>query len=557
MASVSGEKYCDSAVNVPAYVGISSFSATRKSATSTTVTLKFKVYVYTSSSGGYSYNSLCVWVDDGSKRTVFNSNSGSVHTTKGKKYYTSEITLTKTVRLGSTTTSFTVGVNGTSWNPSSPKKTFTFKVSGIPKGSYTVTYDANGGTGAPGNQTKWYDEDLILSGTKPTRYGYAFQGWLVPSRYGSTFDDIYYQPGGLNRYNGNQTLVAYWRKWIGLKFDANSGSGAPSEIVATVDNAVTTYTFTIPNTTPTRIGYNFLGWGTASSDTTAKYKSGDKITLEYTTTLYAIWQLKTYTITYNANGGSGAPSAQTKRYGINLSLSTTRPTRTGYDFLGWGVNTTSVSYNSGGTITSNADTTLYAIWKLKEYTIAYNVNGGSGTIYSQTKTYGITLTLTTLKPTRTGYNFLGWSTNSASTTATYTSGSSFTTNADTTLYAIWQIQTFVVSYNANGGVNTPSNQTKTYGVTLKLSTIEPSRSGYKFLGWSTSASSKTPSYLSGANFTTNATTTLYAVWEQLGIAYMNVNGTFQAGRVWVNDNGTWMTGIIFVNDNGTWTQGGI
>jgi len=74
----------------------------------------------------------------------------------------------------------------------------------------------------------------------------------------------------------------------------------------------------------------------------------------------------------------------------------------------------------------------------KIYNITYNANGGSGAPASQTKTYGQTLTLSSTKPTRSGYTFLGWSTSSTATKATYSAGGSFTTNANTTLYAVWQ-----------------------------------------------------------------------------------------------------------------------
>ena len=75
------------------------------------------------------------------------------------------------------------------------------------------------------------------------------------------------------------------------------------------------------------------------------------------------------------------------------------------------------------------------------YTITYDVNNGTGTIASQTKTKGVDLTLTTDKPTRSGYNFLGWSTSSSATTAIYTSGATFTTDANTILYAVWKART--------------------------------------------------------------------------------------------------------------------
>ena len=151
--------------------------------------------------------------------------------------------------------------------------------------------------------------------------------------------------------------------------------------------------------------------------------------------------IPTYTISYNANGGSGAPSSQTKKYGETLKLSSTKPTRTGYSFLGWSTSSsaTSASYSAGGNFTSNANTTLYAVWSINTYTISYNANGGSGAPSSQTKKYNVTLTLSSTKPTRTNYNFLGWSTSSSATSATYSPGGSFALNSNTTLYAVWSL----------------------------------------------------------------------------------------------------------------------
>jgi len=71
------------------------------------------------------------------------------------------------------------------------------------------------------------------------------------------------------------------------------------------------------------------------------------------------------------------------------------------------------------------------------YTITYDANGGTGAPASQTKTYGTALTLSSTKPTRSGYEFLGWSTSSSATTAAYTAGGSYTANASATLYAVW------------------------------------------------------------------------------------------------------------------------
>lgn len=168
------------------------------------------------------------------------------------------------------------------------------------------------------------------------------------------------------------------------------------------------------------------------------------------------------------------------------------------------------------------------------YKITYNANGGSGTPSAQTKWKDQTLTLSSTKPSRTGYTFLGWSTSSSATTATYSAGGKYTSNAATTLYAVWKAITYTVKYNANGGSGAPSNQTKTYGVTLTLSSAKPTRTNYIFNGWGTSASATTVAYAAGASYTKNAAITLYAIWElgyvkprivNLSIVRCNSSGT--------------------------------
>lgn len=147
-----------------------------------------------------------------------------------------------------------------------------------------------------------------------------------------------------------------------------------------------------------------------------------------------------YTVKYNANGGSGAPSSQTKWHGTSLTLSGTKPTRSGYTFQGWATSSTgSVAYAASASYTANASVTLYAVWKAGTYTVSYNANGGSGAPSSQTKTYGVALTLSSTKPTRANYTFKGWGTSASATTVAYAAGASYTSNASITLYAIWTL----------------------------------------------------------------------------------------------------------------------
>lgn len=144
-----------------------------------------------------------------------------------------------------------------------------------------------------------------------------------------------------------------------------------------------------------------------------------------------------YAVSYNANGGGYAPSAQTKWHDETLKLSSSKPSRSGYVFWHW--NTSSA--NSGTTYapeanyTANAALSLYAIWNP---IIAYNGNGGSNVPASQTKTFGTNLTLSTTIPTRVGYKFLSWNTKADGTGTTYQPGGTYTSNAATTLYAMWQ-----------------------------------------------------------------------------------------------------------------------
>lgn len=147
-----------------------------------------------------------------------------------------------------------------------------------------------------------------------------------------------------------------------------------------------------------------------------------------------------YKVSYNANGGTGAPGSQTKWYGDTLKLSTVKPTRTGYTFQGWATSASgNVAYQPGGNYTSNSATTLYAVWKANTFTVSYDANGGTGAPSSQTKTYGVTLKLSSSRPTRTNYNFLGWGTSASSTTVAYSPGDNYTGNSAITLYAIWEL----------------------------------------------------------------------------------------------------------------------
>ena len=156
-------------------------------------------------------------------------------------------------------------------------------------------------------------------------------------------------------------------------------------------------------------------------------------------TSFSVPKLASYTVSYDANGGSGAPSSQTKWHGTNLTLSSSKPTRTGYAFSKWLSTAQNQYYNPGNLYGHNESTTMKAQWTANTYTVSYDANGGTGAPGNQTKTYGVALTLSSTKPTRPNYNFLGWATTASATAATYAAGASYTANSAATLYAVWEL----------------------------------------------------------------------------------------------------------------------
>jgi len=297
-----------------------------------------------------------------------------------------------------------------------------------------------------------------------------------------------------------------------ISYNGNGGTNVPSSQTKTHGK-----TMTLTTKKPSRAGHTFVGWSTNSNSISAPYLAGGKYSLNKSITLYSVWKKLTYTINYNANGGSGAPKSQTKTYGTTLTLANSRPTRATHVFLGWSTNSkaSTANYSANGKYTANSGATLYAIWrKAYTYSVKYNANGGTGTPASQTKTENVTLALQKNKPTRTGHTFIGWATKATATSANYSAGSSYTANSTTTLYAVWKKVTYTINYNTNGGSGAPKSQTKTYGTTLTLSNSRPTRANHVFLGWSTNSRASAANYSANGKYTANSGATLYAIWRK-------------------------------------------
>lgn len=290
-----------------------------------------------------------------------------------------------------------------------------------------------------------------------------------------------------------------------VSYNANGHGTAPSNQIKYYGTNLTL------RSAITATGYSFVRWNTKADNTGTGYAGGASYTANAALSLYAIWN---HSVTYNANGGSGAPSTQSALATSAITLSSSTPTRTGYSFRNWNTKAdgTGTTYNASGSLAASAaSVTLYAQWNANTYTVAYNANGHGTAPSSQTKTYGVTLTLRSAI-TATGYDFVRWNTDSYNTGTGYSAGGSYTANAGATLFAIW---TRTITYNANGGTGAPGSQTDLVSNIITLSSKVPSRDGYGFVEWNTKADGSGTQYHPSDSYGVDSPSiTLYAQWKK-------------------------------------------
>ena len=228
-----------------------------------------------------------------------------------------------------------------------------------------------------------------------------------------------------------------------------------------------------------------------------------------------------------------------------------------------GINTgVSPSYVSASTTyTLNAVT-----W---EWTVSYNANGGSGDIYTDYVQYKSAYTTRANWFKRTGHTFAGWNEAANGSGTSWTNYINkpwtWTYTKSITLFAQWKINTYTVSYNANGGSGAPGSQTKTFGQALTLSGTKPTRPNYTFKGWSTNKSAVSAEYTAGGSYYTDSSVTLYAVWElaywspkinNISLARCNSDGTLNSYGTYVKVVFNWeCCQIIGSNPIGSITVG--
>src|SRR5574344_159218 len=375
---------------------------------------------------------------------------------------------------------------------------------------HLVKFDANGGSGTM--NTMAYDATAKnLTQNSFTRTGYTFSGWATTATGTKAYDDK-----ASYIATGDVTLYAVWtaNQYAVTLNNQSATTAGTTSVTATYDAAMPT-----PLTLPTKTGYTFGGYysGTNGSGTLYYNADGTSATtwnIAAATTLYAMWTIIPYTITYTLDGGTNASGNPTTYNVESNTITLSAPTKTGYTFTGWTETdittpTTSVTIAKGST----GDRAYTANWTINSYTVTFNANGGSD-VASQTLTYGDKV-IQPAQQTRTGYTFGGWYASSNF------SGSAFDFStivaSDVTLYAKWTIIPYTITYTLDGGTNA-SNNPATYNVESNITLSAPTKIGYTFTGWTgtdLSAATITVTIPKGStgdrNYTATWTITIYTI----------------------------------------------
>lgn len=340
-------------------------------------------------------------------------------------------------------------------------------------------YSKSGYANVP--QGSGYNAYFDLPGNPFSRDGYNFIGYAASPSGGVTAQPYEGWAEYFGAGTGSRTISFYdvWSlKKYTVSYNVGGGDNAPANQTKThgVD-------LTLSNQTPTWTGHTFVEWNTAADGTGTSFSPGGTFAIDANTTLYAIWSLNTYTVSFNANGGSGAPANQTKNYGETLTLSDTVPTRSGYDFVEW--NTASdgsgSSYMPGDSYISNAALTLYAIWIKSTFTVTYDANGHGTAPAAQSKQTGDSVTIAAAI-TYTGLTMTEWNTAADGTGTSYDPGDTYSADADLALYAIWTVAQYTITFDADGGTVSPATKTVLLGDKYGELPV-PVKTGETFYGW--------------------------------------------------------------------------
>ena len=377
--------------------------------------------------------------------------------------------------------------------------------------SYTITFDSNGGS-TVNSITQNYGTSIELP--IPTRDEYTFDGWMyngepytgstMPasnitlvakwlSNSATTYQVIFqYEDGTIitsTKLASGEIIVPPTVSKTGYTFDGwylddakvTDFTMGENDTILVAKFVINQYTITFNTnggtliesitqdygtpitqpSNPTKVGYTFDKWDQEIPLT----MPAENITIT------AQWDVNSYTISFNTNGGTSIGSI-TQEYGTQITKPND-PTKVGHTFAGW---------DQEIPLTMPAENiTITATWTINSYTISFDSNGGS-TVNSITQEYGTAITLPT--PTMTGHTFVGWYNNDNPYNTTEMPAN------NVSLVARWQINQYTITFDTLGGTNIQSI-TQDYGTSI-IKPANPTKQGYDFTGWSREIPSTMP-----------------------------------------------------------------
>ena len=468
-----------------------------------------------------------------------------------------------------------------------------------------VTYTENGKgitiTKVEGSRTETsgdesYDNDcnVLLNGTKLSTGAYfpiksAWKTWWTGSKALSTYTATF------TFSNCNTTSIKNCKFVLSVTATKHNitytkGTGVESFTGPTTVNHNATVT--------TKDGY-YLDHYTRTAGGTTSSASDCKGLKSHTRTFAAVTTATTFgcyaspykcTVIFHRNTGGTTTYSETytagisgQKFGKDVSATTGQFgvwDYTGYELLGWAKDAlaTTAEYAIYAPVSNtfiekyHEGLNLYAVWKLKTYKLIYNANGGTGAPTSQNRTIESSVTISSTKPTRDNYIFIGWSGSKTATSASYQEGDRFSskTAADVTLYAVWEKKLHITFYR-----NQTSLDTRVYNEYYQKSESTDNYfgkdasgngqfgawdyAGYKLLGWSLNQNATSATY--EINYRISDTDfeswwphiTLYAVWQPNYI-YIKDNNIWKTGEVYIKVEGNWEKGRPYIKKNSTWIQ---
>ncbi len=419
--------------------------------------------------------------------------------------------------------------------------------------SYTISYDANGGTGAPESQEKTHGETLTLSTQTPTKDAYCFRGWST----NESATSVEYNAGAEYTANGDVTLYAVWGTIEHLPMGVYI-EYVPTANTASISNEYTGYnngegeqSFTIGKTDETKMHWKVyknnngqldiisaesvgtLHLGNAEGYANAVYTLNtlcSQYVNEYADSAVSIGSTKTWTIgpvgkadiEANRNNSIGRIDI-TEATGYPLTNEATAELTDKYPYHDTYQTLMPLDANDSYKLVESLRHSAGQVWAATRFLI---VDGTTSNFMLRILNAGGSFSYDDLCGDENGVVYVDDDTSAGVRPVVSLKDGIIITGGIGTIddpYTIgYDPSVYRVSYDANGGHGAPATQVKTPGINLTLSSIEPTREDYNFLGWSTNISATSAEYAAGETYTADANVTLYAVWEEPALALYSV-----------------------------------